>query len=34
MDRLVDKDGKIRTYKLEDYILNNDVCGRVPIDAV
>ena len=29
MDRLVDKDGNIRTYKLEDYNLDNICCGRV-----
>src|SRR6201991_4126646 len=29
MDRLVDKDGNIRTYKLEDYNLDNVLCGRI-----
>ncbi len=29
MDRLVDKDGRIRTYKLEDYNLDNLLCGRI-----
>lgn len=29
MDRLVDKDGHIRTYKLEDYNLDNVCCGRI-----
>lgn len=29
MDRLVDKEGNIRTYKLEDYNLDNVLCGRV-----
>lgn len=29
MDRLVDKDGAIRTYKLEDYNLDNVLCGRI-----
>ena len=29
MDRLIDKDGHIRTYKLEDYNLDNVLCGRV-----
>jgi len=29
MDRLVDKEGHIRTYKLEDYNLDNVLCGRV-----
>ncbi len=29
MDRLVDKDGNIRTYKPEDYNLDNILCGRV-----
>jgi len=28
MDRLVDKEGNIRTYKLEDYNLDNVLCGR------
>ena len=29
MERLVDKEGNIRTYKLEDYNLDNVLCGRV-----
>jgi unsaturated rhamnogalacturonyl hydrolase len=29
MDRLVEKDGTINTYKLEDYNLDNVLCGRV-----
>ncbi len=29
MDRLVDKEGNIRTYKLEDYNLDNVLCGRI-----
>jgi len=29
MDRLVDKEGNIRTYKLEDYNLDNILCGRI-----
>ncbi|HEY4107939.1 DUF4350 domain-containing protein [Puia sp.] len=29
MDRLVDKQGDIRTYKLEDYNLDNILCGRI-----
>ena len=29
MDRLVDKDGNIRTYKPEDYNLDNILCGRI-----
>jgi unsaturated rhamnogalacturonyl hydrolase len=29
MDRLIDKDGHIRTYTLEDYNLDNILCGRV-----
>jgi unsaturated rhamnogalacturonyl hydrolase len=29
MDRLVNKEGEIRTYKLEDYNLDNVLCGRV-----
>jgi unsaturated rhamnogalacturonyl hydrolase len=29
MDRLVDKDGNIRTYKLDDYNLDNVLCGRI-----
>ena len=29
MDRLVDKEGHIRTYKLEDYNLDNICCGRI-----
>jgi len=29
MDRLVDKEGHIRTYKPEDYNLDNILCGRV-----
>ena len=29
MDRLVDKEGNIRTYKLDDYNLDNVLCGRI-----
>src|SRR5579859_3401595 len=29
VDRLVDKEGNIRTYKLEDYNLDNILCGRI-----
>ncbi|HVU98153.1 MAG TPA: glycoside hydrolase family 88 protein [Puia sp.] len=29
MDRLVDKEGNIRTYKSEDYNLDNILCGRL-----
>jgi unsaturated rhamnogalacturonyl hydrolase len=29
LDRLVDKDGNILTYKLEDYNLDNILCGRL-----
>jgi unsaturated rhamnogalacturonyl hydrolase len=29
MDRLVDKQGNIATYKLEDYNLDNILCGRI-----
>jgi len=29
MDKLVNKEGDIRTYKLEDYNLDNVLCGRV-----
>src|SRR5258708_3638712 len=29
MDRLVDKEGNIRTYKLEDYNLDNVLLGRI-----
>jgi len=29
MDRLVDKEGNIRTYKIEDYNLDNVLCGRI-----
>ncbi|HVS97340.1 MAG TPA: glycoside hydrolase family 88 protein [Puia sp.] len=29
MDRLVDKDGRIRTYRLEDFNLDNICCGRI-----
>jgi unsaturated rhamnogalacturonyl hydrolase len=29
MDRLVDRDGHIRTYRLEDYNLDNICCGRI-----
>jgi unsaturated rhamnogalacturonyl hydrolase len=29
MDRLIDKEGHIRTYKLEDYNLDNVCCGRI-----
>src|ERR1700742_2169226 len=29
MDRLIDKDGNIRTYKLEDYNLDNVCCGQI-----
>ncbi|HEY8971908.1 MAG TPA: glycoside hydrolase family 88 protein, partial [Puia sp.] len=29
MDRLVDKDGNILTYKMEDYNLDNILCGRL-----
>ncbi len=29
MDRLVDKDGHIRTYKFDDYNLDNILCGRI-----
>jgi len=28
MDRLIDKEGNIRTYKFEDYNLDNILCGR------
>jgi len=31
MDRLVDKDGNILTYKLEDYNLDNILCGRLAL---